>query len=168
MSGEERRKQILKMLQSDGKPVSGSRLSECFHVSRQVIVQDIALLRASDYDIVSTNRGYICNSPKGVQRIFKVFHDNEQLLDELNTIVDLGGKVIDVHVNHKVYGTIYADMSIRSRRDAKELTDAIKSGKSEPLLNITSGYHYHTVVADNEQILDMIEEELKKKKYLVQ
>lgn len=168
MSGEERRTEILKMIQSGGKPVSGSRLSEIFNVSRQVIVQDIALLRASNYDIVSTNRGYICNTPKGAQRTFKVFHDNKHLLDELNSIVDLGGKVIDVHVNHKIYGKIYADMSISSRRDAQEMQNQIDSGKSEPLLNVTSGYHYHTVTAENEQILDMIEEELQKKGYLVQ
>ena len=167
MSGEERRKEILKMIQSGKKPVSGSRLSEIFNVSRQVIVQDIALLRASNYDIVSTNRGYICQTPTGAQRTFKVFHGNEEILDELNTIVDLGGKVIDVYVNHKVYGKIHVDMSICSRRDVRELIEQIAAGKSEPLLNVTSGYHYHTVVADNEAILDMIEVELREKAYLV-
>lgn len=168
MSGEERRKEIIKMIQNGKQPVSGSRLSEIFNVSRQVIVQDIALLRASNYDIVSTNRGYICHAPKGIQRTFKVLHGNEEVLDELNAIVDLGGKVIDVHVNHKVYGRIHADMSISSRRDAKKLKDLIDAGVSEPLLNVTSGYHYHTVVAESEEILDMIEEELRKRSYLVQ
>ena len=71
-------------------------------------------------------------------------------------------------VNHKVYGKIYADMNIKNRRDITRFTDRIKAGKSTPLLNITSGYHYHEVSAESEEILDEIEEALRQKNYLAE
>ena len=112
MNGEERRNKIIKVIQSGGHPVSGSSLSEMFDVSRQVIVQDIALLRAAGFPIVSTNRGYLCRSDSGASRVFKVCHANEDIVDELYAIVDLGGRVMDVFVNHKVYGKLQADLDI--------------------------------------------------------
>ncbi|MGI6007803.1 MAG: transcription repressor NadR [Ruminococcus sp.] len=168
MNGEKRRSEILKVIQSGSQPVSGGKLSEMFEVSRQVIVQDIALLRAADYDIVSTNRGYICHSDQCARRVFKVCHGNEDIVDELYSIVDLGGKVQDVFVNHKVYGKLKADLGIGSRRDVEKLIEGIRNGKSSPLLNVTSGYHYHTVTAQSEEILDLVEKTLREKEYLVQ
>ena len=90
-------------MQENRMPVPGKELASFYNVSRQVIVQDIALMRAAGYDIISTNRGYILNSPKSVKRIFKVQHTDEQMEDELYSIVDLGGCVETVIVNHKVY-----------------------------------------------------------------
>ena len=168
MNGETRRKEILNYIRCSLVPVSGSRLSEEFHVSRQVIVQDIALLRAARRDIVSTNRGYILNEPKSVQRVFKVCHTDEEIVDELYAIVDLGGRILDVFVNHKIYGQLRAEMMISSRREVEEFMDGIRRGKSSPLKNITSGYHYHTVTAESENVLDLIENALKMKRYLVQ
>ncbi|MDY6328117.1 MAG: transcription repressor NadR [Lachnospiraceae bacterium] len=167
MTGKERRDSIIKMI-SGKSPVSGGSLSKSLDVSRQIIVSDIALLRAEGYDIISTNRGYFLNSPSGATIIVKVNHTDEQTEDELNTIVDLGGTVIDVFVHHKVYGKISADLDIRSRRNVKEFIENIKSGKSTPLKNITSNYHYHTISAENEEILNIIVEELKNKGYLVE
>jgi len=167
MTGKERRDSIIKMI-SGKSPVSGGSLSKSLDVSRQIIVSDIALLRAEGYDIISTNRGYFLNSPSGATIIVKVNHTDEQTEDELNTIVDLGGTVSDVFVHHKVYGKISADLDIRSRRNVKEFIENIKSGKSTPLKNITSNYHYHTISAENEEILNIIVEELKNKGYLVE
>jgi len=167
MTGKERRDSIIKMI-SGKSPVSGGSLSKSLDVSRQIIVSDIALLRAEGYDIISTNRGYFLNSPSGATIVVKVNHTDEQTEDELNTIVDLGGTVIDVFVHHKVYGKISADLDIRSRRNVKEFIENIKSGKSTPLKNITSNYHYHTISAENEEILNIIVEELKNKGYLVE
>lgn len=166
MTGKERRESIIKII-SGKSPVSGGSLSKTLNVSRQIIVSDIALLRAEGYDIISTNRGYLLNSPAGCTLVIKVNHTDEQTEDELNTIVDLGGTVINVFVNHKVYGTISADLNIRSRRNVSEFINNIKSGKSTPLKNITSNYHYHTISAENENILKIITEELNKKGYLV-
>ena len=96
MHGSERREQIIRQIQESKAPVSGTKLASLYSVSRQVIVQDIALIRSAGYEIISTNRGYILNQPKTVCRIFKVQHTDEQLEEELNTIVDLGGCVDNV------------------------------------------------------------------------
>ena len=91
-------------IKNSERPVSGSALARTFQVSRQVIVQDIALIRAEGNDVISTNRGYIFTAPHTVSRIFKVHHTDADLENELCGIVDLGGKVINVMVNHRVYG----------------------------------------------------------------
>lgn len=168
MTGSDRRQEILKNIKESDRPVSGSKLAKDYDVSRQVIVQDIALLRASGYDIISTNRGYVLEGQTCAERVFKVRHTDEQLKTELCTIVDLGGQVKNVMVNHKVYGHIEAELGITSRRKVKEFLADIESGKSTPLKNITSDYHYHTVTADSEETLGMIEEELRKLGFLVE
>ena len=137
MTGTERRNQIVERIKKNDVPVSGTMLAKEFEVSRQVIVQDIALIRAAGYDIISTHRGYLLNEPANVM------------------------------VNHKVYGQMEAELNINSRKKAKDFIDDIKSGKSSPLKNITSNYHYHKVVADSEETLDMIEETLQEKGFLV-
>ena len=168
MTGSDRRQEILKNIKESDRPVSGSKLAKDYDVSRQVIVQDIALLRASGYDIISTNRGYVLEGQTCAERVFKVRHTDEQLETELCTIVDLGGQVKNVMVNHKVYGHIEAELGIISRRKVKEFLADIESGKSTPLKNITSDYHYHTVTADSEETLHLIEEELRKLGFLVE
>lgn len=168
MTGSDRRQEILKNIKESDRPVSGSKLAKDYDVSRQVIVQDIALLRASGYDIISTNRGYVLEGQTCAERVFKVRHTDEQLEMELCAIVDLGGQVKNVMVNHKVYGHIEAELGITSRRKVKEFLADIESGKSTPLKNITSDYHYHTVTADSEETLGMIEEELRKLGFLVE
>ena len=167
MTGTERRDAILNRIKNSKTPVAGRTLAEACDVSRQVIVQDIALIRASGYDIISTNRGYILSEPSTVSRTFKVRHTDAQLEEELNSIVDLGGTVRNVMVNHKVYGQMEAPLNITSRRKAAEFIEDIRSGKSSPLKNITSDYHYHTVDADSEETLDMIENMLSEKGFLV-
>lgn len=167
MTGSERRQDIILQIRDSKVPVSGKKLAEAYQVSRQVIVQDIALIRASGYDIISTNRGYILNSPAEVGRVFKVQHTDGQLEEELCAIVDLGGCVQNVMVNHKVYGHLEAPLHINSRRKATEFVEDMRSGKSSPLKNITSDYHYHKVTADSEETLNMIEEDLKKRGFLV-
>lgn len=168
MTGSERRAGIIRQIQKSSKPVSGSELAKSYNVSRQVIVQDIALIRAKGYDIISTNRGYILNIPRSVSRVFKVQHTDEELTDELYAIVDLGGCVENVMVNHKVYGHIEANLNISSRRKVYEFMNDIKNGKSSPLKNITSNYHYHTVSADSEETLDLIENELRQMGFLIE
>ena len=74
MNGSQRREQIVRQIQESKEPVSGKKLAELYGVSRQVIVQDIALIRTAGYDIISTNRGYILNTQKAISRVFKVQH----------------------------------------------------------------------------------------------
>lgn len=168
MTGSERREEIISQIQNSTTAVSGKELASTYDVSRQVIVQDIALIRAMGYDIISTNRGYILNMPKSISKVFKVRHTDEQLEEELCTVVDNGGCIENVMINHRVYGRMEARLQISSRRKIKEFMDDIHSGKSSPLKNITSGYHYHKVSADSIETLNMIEEELERKGFLIQ
>lgn len=167
MTGTERRTKIVELIQNSEKPLSGTALAKQCDVSRQVIVQDIALIRASGYDIISTNRGYIIQEPLVRERVFKVNHTDEQLEEELYSIIDLGGTVVNVMVNHRVYGHMEAELRINSRRKVEAFMEDIRSRKSSPLKNITSNYHYHKVAADSEETLDLIEEALRQKHFLV-
>ena len=151
------------MLSDSEVPISGKELAGILDVSRQVIVQDIALLRAQDYKIISTNQGYLLSGEKKASRVFKVFHSDSEVEEELKLITDCGGYVEDVFVYHKVYGVLRAEMNIKSRMDIRNYMEEIRSGKSSLLKNVTSGYHYHTVRAERVEILDMIQEELQKK-----
>ena len=168
MSGEKRREEILKTISSADTPVSGTALAARFHVSRQVIVQDIALLRAANHSIISTNRGYLIQEEQEITRVFKVQHEDSEVEDELTMIVDNGGTIEDVFVYHKVYGVLRAEMNIRSRMDIRNYLEEIRTGKSSLLKNVTSGYHYHTVRADSVEILDIIQEELNKRGFLAE
>lgn len=166
MKGEERRMMIYQTLKTSGSPVSGRNFARQFGVSRQVIVQDVALLRAEGNDIVSTSSGYLLSEHFKASRVFKVHHTSEEIEKELNAIVDLGGKVKDVFVSHKVYGVIHADLDLGSRADVNAYLRSIKDGKSTPLMDITSGYHYHTVLAENELILDAVQNVLQQYGFL--
>ncbi|NCB41372.1 MAG: transcription repressor NadR [Clostridia bacterium] len=168
MNGEIRRKSIIDHLEESKLPISGEKLAEIFNVSRQVIVQDIALLRAGEYKIVSTSRGYLLDRKTGMRRILKLRHSDEQIEEELNMIVDYGGRLIDVFVYHKIYGLIKVDLFIKSRLDVQKYIDEISSGKSFPLKNVTSGYHYHTIVADDEKSLDLIQKKLEEAGFLAE
>ena len=168
MNGTQRRRKLLDMMRLASAPLSGGALGRETGVSRQVVVQDIALLRTMGYPILSTARGYVLNVSKHASRFFKVCHTNEQTEDELVTIVDLGGTVVDVMVNHRVYGKMSAPLNIKNRRDVQLFMNNIKTGKSTPLMNVTSGYHFHHVCAEQEEILDEIEEALRKKHYLAE
>ena len=166
MRAEERRKAIATLLQTSEAPLSGGALSEQMGVSRQIIVQDIALLKAAGFDILSTHKGYVLASSPLAERVFKVWHTSEQTEKELQLIVDLGGTVVDVFVWHKVYGKIDAPLNIFSRHSLEQFMDGIKSGKSKELMHITDGYHYHTVRAENASVLDNIAAALKQQGYL--
>ena len=166
MKAAERRQSIVSLLMSAKTPVSGGSLSERFGVSRQIIVQDITILRGSGYDILSTNRGYILQGLPMCERVFKVRHTTDQTEDELNCIIDLGGAIIDVFVWHRVYGRIAASLNIFSRLQVKQFIEGVRSGKSTELMNVTGGYHYHTVCAETEEILDRIEQALEAHGYI--
>ena len=166
MKAVERRKAIANLLLSSTEAVSGGKLSEEFGVSRQIIVQDITVLKGSGYDILSTHNGYIIQRSPLKERVFKLHHTTEQTEDELNAIVDLGGSVVDVFVWHKVYGKMAAPLNIFSPLHVKQFIEGIRAGKSSELMNITGGYHYHTIRAESEDVLDKINEVLSRKGYI--
>lgn len=168
LSGAQRRKKILNMMKASSTPLSGGVLGKETGVSRQVVVQDIALLRTQGHPIIATARGYLLPATNQCIRLFKVHHDDVHLGDELECIVDLGGCVIDVMVNHRVYGKMSATLNIRNRRDIQLLLHDLETGKSTPLMLVTSGYHFHHVGAESEEILDEIEASLREKQYLTE
>lgn len=168
MDGEQRREEILKILQQSIKPISGTFLSRELKVSRQVIVQDVALLRAVGYDILATARGYILNKDTSMmhQRVILVQHIKEETEDELQTIIDNGGRVRNVIITHPIYGDLVADLMLKTRRDIRQFVQQLEDVYVTPLSTLTDGTHMHTIEATSEEELDMIEEELNKKGYL--
>ena len=167
MKTAERRRAIVNRLLSSNEPVSGSTLSAEFEVSRQIIVQDITVLKSGGYDILATHKGYIVRETPLKERVFKLRHTTEQTEDELNLIVEHGGTVVDVFVWHKVYGRVVAPLNIFSKLHIKQFIEGVRTGTSTELMNITGGYHYHTVRADSEEILDQIGTALESRGYIV-
>ena len=168
MKAADRRKAIVNLLLSSNEAISGGKLSEEFGVSRQIIVQDITVLKGSGYGILSTHNGYIIQKSPLKERVFKVYHTTEQTEDELTAIVNLGGTVVDVFVWHKVYGKMTAPLNIFSDMHIKQFIEGVRSGKSSELMNITGGYHYHTVRAESEDILNRIQNALEERGYIAQ
>ncbi|MCI6733028.1 MAG: transcription repressor NadR [Lachnospiraceae bacterium] len=166
MKVQERRNAIVNLLLSEQEAISGSALSERFGVSRQIIVQDITILKGMGYDILSTHSGYIMQKSPLKERVLKVHHTTEQTEDELSLIVGLGGTVVDVFVWHKVYGKMAAKLNIFSDLQVKQFIEGVRSGKSSELMTITGGYHYHTIRAESEEILNRIEKALDERGYL--
>lgn len=162
MNGSERRQRILALLQEAELPLSGSTLAKELGVSRQIIVQDMALLRArTDLEILSTYQGYLLHRPATLcRRVFKVRHGAAQTEQELQAIVDLGGHVEDVFVYHSVYGVVRGMLNIASRKDIRDFMTRLAASSSAPLMQITDDFHYHTVTAPDTATLEQIRERL--------
>lgn len=164
MDGRERRAAIKDIICSSDKPITGAELASRFNVSRQVVVQDIALLRSSGVSIVATPSGYIHLPPTSYLRPARVFtckHDTlDEVSEELMIIVKNGGKVRDVIIEHPVYGEMSGQLMISTEEGVKSLVNSLSKKNSAPLSSVTNGIHMHTVEAASEQVLDTIEQEL--------
>lgn len=170
MHGNERREKIRKDLMKSLKAIKGSEIAEKYGVSRQVIVQDVALLRANGEQIISTAEGYIyfsyhMNLPK---RIFAVKHNNDQMADELEAILEHGGTVLNVFVNHPIYGDLVADMVIANEKQKKNYLKKCEEIEFTPLMALTENLHYHTVEASSEEQLIQIGDALERLGFLVE
>lgn len=161
MTGQARRQRLVDYLSAldAGTAASGRELAEVLGVSRQAVVQDVALLREGGIPIMATSRGYLLERSRvgeRPRRTFKVRHDASQVAAELDATVDGGGRVLDVSVNHRAYGLVSAPLDIASRRDVRRFVEELSRGVSSPLMTLTSGYHFHLVEADTEEELDEI------------
>lgn len=186
---EARRASLLDALRNADAPVSGGQLANTLNVSRQIIVQDIALLREAGASIVATTKGYVLadaaqtaaqNATQTMAqnaeqpavhldepaRTFKLHHEVEQTRDELQTIIALGGRVHNVSISHRAYGRITAPLEIADQADIERFINDIESGKSSPLSTATSGYHYHLVSAPSNEALEAIGRALADKGFL--
>ena len=169
----DRKQALLKLLKEAPKALNGQTLAEHFHVTRQVIVQDIAILRADGAPILSTNRGYIYKendaSPYSpyVHKLFKVKHELEEIGQELLAIGDNGGRVQNILIDHPVYGEIETHLKLTCRRDVQHFLEQVENSDFRPLSELTDGIHYHLVEAETQQDLHYIEEALDQLGYLV-
>ena len=170
MTGSQRREKLVQLLKTSDSPLSGTALAKQLQVSRQVIVQDIALMRAENHAIVSTNKGYLYRSAAAEntwpKRVFFVRHSTEQVLEEFLTVIELGGRILDVSVEHELYGPIRADLLIENRADAEDFVRRLAACRDNPLKVLTDDCHFHTVNAPSEKLLDLMEAELRAKGYL--
>ncbi|MCC8078420.1 MAG: transcription repressor NadR [Oscillospiraceae bacterium] len=160
MTAEERRADILLRLQSAAAPLSATALSEQYGVSRQVIVGDIALLRAAGAKIHATPRGYTLphSEQGGLLRTIACVHDEAQTEQELCILVDNGCTVRDVIVEHPVYGQLTGVLELRSRYDVSRFLEL--SAKAAPLCSLTDGVHLHTLICPDEAALLRVRQQL--------
>lgn len=168
LTAPERRASIALAL-ADGACVPGDSLAHELGVSRQVIVQDIAVLRAGGLEIVATVRGYLLAaavSPSAARRVIGVRHGPDQAVEELTALVDTGARVLDVVVEHPVYGELRAELDLRSRRDVQLWAERCVATGAHLLSELTDGTHVHTLEADHEQILDAAEDALRRLGFL--
>ena len=160
---KDRKESLIQLLKEAQKPLNGKSLAEHFHVTRQIIVQDIALLRADGTPIISTNRGYLykeSNQPAHFHRLFKLKHKTDDIEAELLAIVDNGGRVQNIMIEHPVYGEIQTYLKLTCRRDVQQFLEQITESDFRALSELTNGIHYHLIEADSQQDLDYIDEAL--------
>ena len=153
MNAEQRRNSIIDKLEKLAVPVCATSLAEDFGVTRQIIVADIALLRASGYPIRAEHKGYVLDKPdsSAITKKIAVKHGKDSVTDEFYAIVDNGGKVLDVMVEHSVYGKISAEINVASRYDADKFVEKINLTGANPLSLLTHGIHIHTVAVESEE-----------------
>lgn len=169
MNAQERREALFALLRKAGEPITGTALARTFQVSRQVIVQDVALLRAGGRDILSTADGYLVRA-NGTRptRVFACQHVGmEALRRELDIIVDHGGLVRDIVVEHPVYGELRGLLMLSSRKRVEDFIQKPGWQEATPLSSLTGGIHLHTVEAETEAELDAIEKALRKAGFLM-
>lgn len=169
MNSKERRKYIEDLLRKTNTPHKGHVLSEELGVTRQIIVKDIAILRAEGKKIIATPEGYlISNEEKNlVKKVMAFSHKADDIEDELKTVVKFGGIIEDVIIEHSVYGELKGMLMIKTLYDVENFIKKINEHKAEPLLILTGGIHLHTISAENDDIMHNITTELKNKMYLL-
>ena len=152
MDASERRDEILKLLQMDIKPMSASNLADRFEVSRQIIVGDIALLRAAGADILATPRGYLLSKKEDGEEdsladgyVIACRHDKTLLETELYAVIDNGGRFLNVSIEHPLYGNMVQELDIRSRYDADEFVRKVTMTGASLLCELTDDIHLHTI-----------------------
>jgi len=169
MNSKERREHIKNLLIKNNITYKGQFLAEQLGVTRQVIVKDIAIIRAEGINIIATPEGYLIPIEESnyVRRVIAVSHGRDDIYNELECIVKFGGIIEDVTVEHSLYGEIRAMIMIKTLMDIEEFTKKLKDSSAQPLSVLTKGIHLHTIRADTEEIIECIIKELKDKKYLI-
>lgn len=173
-SSGERRAKLLEILKTSATPIKAAELAKLTGVSRQVIVQDMQLLRAKKEPIIATSQGYIYttympsnDTPLGVQRVVQTQHSPEDMEKELNILVDHGVVVLDVAIEHSVYGRISRPLQLKTRYDVEKFNEEMKGNDASLLSSMTEGLHFHTLQAPNEESLERAFQKLAEAGFLV-
>lgn len=169
MKADERRNGIIEMLIREKGAIKGTTLAETFNVTRQIIVKDIAILRAKGTNIIATPDGYMINddSNNRVRSIIAVNHNDEDVIKELEIVVKYGGIIEDVIVEHPLYGEIRGVLMIKNLNDLNKFKNSLKQINAKPLSMLTNGVHLHTISADSVENMDLIKEELKENGFIL-
>ncbi|RYL94695.1 transcription repressor NadR [Sporolactobacillus sp. Y61] len=170
LSASARRRKVLGCLSASSRPITGGELADKMAVSRQVIVQDISLLRARNHPIIATSQGYLFLSgekPGTRTRVVACRHTLEETEDELNLIVDCGVTVVNVTVEHPLYGEITGSLMIRNRTDVRLFISKLHQTNASLLSSLTKGVHLHQLEAAEQGQLDRAVSALKKAGYLL-
>ena len=156
MTGAERRTKITEILTLSKEAVSATKLAAEFGVTRQIIVSDIALLRAEGKPVGADRRGYYLKKAEGIYKTVICRHDVKGAAEEFNAIVDNGGKVLNVIVEHPLYGNISAELNVTSRYDAEEFVRKTEESNASFLSDLTGGLHIHTISVPDEKSYERI------------
>ncbi|MGY4690467.1 3H domain-containing protein [Salibacterium sp. K-3] len=172
LPGEERRKLLVQWLEDAGRPITGKDLADKTNVSRQVIVQDMSLLKAKNHPILATSQGYVMLSEperNQVRRQIACFHSSDLHIteEELNIMVDHGARVIDVSIEHPFYGDITAPLMLSSRRDVKKFIQNLQETNAPLLSELTDGTHLHTIEADSTAVIEEVKNTLEENGFLL-
>ncbi len=167
MNDYKRKEIILDLLKNKVSVISGAKLARMFGVTRQVIIKDIALLRAMGYKIEATPKGYTMQTDVGVEALFAVKHSAEEIEKELSLIVNNGGTIIDVIVEHPLYGELRGNLKIETLEDVSRFITRMQISHAKPLLVLSEGIHLHTVRADSPDALNRIRDALEQAGFLL-
>jgi uncharacterized protein len=168
-SADKRRRRIVGWMQRHRAPIRGSELARRLHVSRQCLVQDIAILRASGEQIVATPRGYRLpeGSPHPHRAILACRHAPERTEEELQILVDHGVKILDVIVEHPLYGELRGSLMLESRADVQDFLKRVRTSHAELLSSLTGGVHLHTVEASRPEMISQAKARLGARGFLL-
>ncbi|AYC29735.1 transcription repressor NadR [Paenisporosarcina cavernae] len=170
--GDVRREKILEILTTAVNPIKGVELATQTGVSRQIIVGDITLLKAKDIPIVATSQGYILlpeqsDQPHFVKQI-ACHHGPADSKEELYTLVDAGVTVMDVTVEHPVYGEINASIMVSNRVEVDDFIREVEQSGASFLSELTGGIHLHKIAANKEQSIHIAIKEMRRKGFLAE
>jgi uncharacterized protein len=168
-SASNRRRRIVQWMRVHGAPIRGGELAKHFRVSRQCLVQDVAILRASGEEILATPRGY--RLPKGPSHphraILACRHEPGRTEEELQILVDYGVKVLDVIVEHPLYGELRGSLMIESRADVQDFLAQVRTSRAALLSSLTGGVHLHTVEASRPEMISQAKARLRARGFLL-
>ncbi|MFD1849310.1 transcription repressor NadR [Oceanobacillus bengalensis] len=171
MIANERQNLIVNTLKKTDKPITGSEFAKITNVSRQVIVQDVSILKAKNEPIIATSQGYIYLNDEKEHQLERMVivcnHTPDQALDEMYAIVDHGVSIKDVIVEHQVYGDLTASIRVRTRKEVDDFIQKISETNASYLSTLTNGIHLHTIESDSRDKLEAVCEELRKAGILV-